>query len=353
MNDKYSQPVYDMSGDGLKDVFKSILNKFFPKRKSGLLPPKVRSLLAKIGNERITSLQIVRTPIESVLYTILNLVTLDAFRQWIKRNGYDAVFHLSVYINGRYTLQKNEVIDMQAKSPIKKGSEVMTVVVPQGYSKSIIQVLNTTREQMGDQAFTSYDPWTNNCQTFVLAFTKASGLLTVDLTQFIEQPVEDLVQRIPSFLQKFGSDLVDIAARLDKLVEGEGIVKNKEDKFKSCVKKVAKDDKVANPYAVCKSSVFVDPALNKLKRKLKELRVPFKEAHLSDKKSKRFRIVMKDGSIVEFGAKNATTYLDNKDEKKRQSYLARASKQINNQGQKLIDLKYGPSWMSYYVLWGG
>ncbi len=358
MTDKHVQPLYTIEGDGLTDVFKSILEKFFPKRAKGILPPKVRALLARIGNEKITSLKIVRTPIQSTLYTILNLVTLNAFKDWIQRNGYDAVFHLSVFINNKYLLEKNQVINMESKSPVKKGSEIVTVSIPPNYNKSIIEVLNTTREQMGDNLFTSYDPWLNNCQDFVTAFMKASGLLTQDIEKFIKQPVEDLVQRIPSFVQKFGSNLVDLAARVDRAVQGEGLDKDKdkrtpEQKYKSCVTQVSETQGKEAAIPICKASVLKQGIINKVKKRMKELKVPFKTVEASAVKGKRFLVTLKDGTKVNFGSDKATTYLDDPNEAKRKSYLARASKQVNKNGQRLIDIKYSPSWMNYYVVWSG
>lgn len=372
----YDMPVFTIDGDGFKDI----LNYWFPKRTAGKLPPKVRSLLAKIGGEKITSLQIVRTPIQTTLYNILNLVSFDAFKNWLNSNSYDAVYHLSLFINGKYMIEKNEVINFEVKNPIVKGSEVITIPVPTGYSRTILQLLNDTKEQLGDEAFTSYEPFKNNCQNFVLALVKASGLLTQDIEKFIVQPVQDLLQRVPTFVQKFGSELVDLAGRVDRFVAGEGFLDvyqkmakssgegvksksttkpfktlkdiEKEQKYKSCVEQVSK----TNPEGaipICKVSVMKLGILNKIKKRLKKLKVPFVSVEMSTVKGKRFKITMKDGTVVHFGSPEGETFLDKVDEAKQRAYIARASAQKYKDGTRYIDKLYSPSWFSFRILWGG
>ena len=68
-------------------------------------------------------------------------------------------------------------------------------------------------------------------------------------------------------------------------------------------------------------------------------------------KSKKFRAIMSDGSKIDFGLKGSSTYLDHKDETKRNNYRVRHL--ANNREYYLIQhLIPSPSLLSFYLLWG-
>lgn len=71
---------------------------------------------------------------------------------------------------------------------------------------------------------------------------------------------------------------------------------------------------------------------------------------LSDRKNKKYYVVY-DGKQIHFGSKEGSTYLDHKDEKKREAWKARHSKILNKEGQKVITLKTSPSYWSDKILW--
>jgi hypothetical protein len=70
----------------------------------------------------------------------------------------------------------------------------------------------------------------------------------------------------------------------------------------------------------------------------------------SDRKNKKYYVVY-DGKQIHFGSKEGSTYLDHKDEKKREAWKARHSKIYNKEGQKVITLKTSPSYWSDKILW--
>jgi len=67
----------------------------------------------------------------------------------------------------------------------------------------------------------------------------------------------------------------------------------------------------------------------------------------STRKDKRFMAIFKNGTITHFGAKNGSTYVDHKDKKKKEAYLARHSK--NNENWKD---PYSAGALSRWILWG-
>lgn len=71
----------------------------------------------------------------------------------------------------------------------------------------------------------------------------------------------------------------------------------------------------------------------------------------SPKKSKRFRAILDDNSHIDFGLLGASTYIDEKDTKKRFNYWSRHY--ANKTERQLIDnMIISPSLLSAYLLWG-
>lgn len=91
------------------------------KVKAGSLPPRARKLLEKIGDEQIISMTVVRTPIQSVVNALLNIISLDQFKEVLKILNYDDAMPLTLFIN-----QKNHVIKLAESNPIKPNSQSMT-----------------------------------------------------------------------------------------------------------------------------------------------------------------------------------------------------------------------------------
>ena len=69
----------------------------------------------------------------------------------------------------------------------------------------------------------------------------------------------------------------------------------------------------------------------------------------SPKANKRFRIIMDDGKIIDFGS-NGQAFIHHKDIKKRNGYIAR---HFGNTIEKnlISNLIPSPSLMSMYILW--
>jgi len=72
---------------------------------------------------------------------------------------------------------------------------------------------------------------------------------------------------------------------------------------------------------------------------------------LSDKNKFKLQATLKDGDVVHFGMAKSTTFLEGADEKKRQLYLARASKIRNKKGEYTYKIKFTRSFLSYWILW--
>jgi predicted GIY-YIG superfamily endonuclease len=310
----------DIDGAGLRETFQAVkkkatefIERVAPLRKSGILPPSSRQLLERIRDEPITSMQVIRTPINSIVNTLLNVISLGQFKDALTKLGYDRAMHLTLFINNKYIFEKNEVINLAQSNPIKSNSETMNVNFK---PTTIGKLIEDTRKLMGDQLFTSYNAKTNNCQVFISSILKANGSLTPELNTFINQNAEDIFKRLPQYVDKFATTITDIAARADRFLKGEG----------------------------------VHTLLTKVKRKLDLLKVPYTEVALSNRSTKKIMVVI-NGRRIHFGAKNSNTFLEGATKQKRDNYRKRHSLIYLKDGRRAIDFKYSPAWLSYYILW--
>lgn len=204
--------------DGEGDVIGALL----PKRKSGMFPPKSRALLKKVGNEKVTSLWVERSPIS--VGRFVNWMTLGYYDKAVRDTQYphDKMFHLRLIINQKYILEKNQVPNFQEieKTTMK---EMMKVAIPKEFNKTINELIESTIKQMGKQQFSNYNAKYNNCQIFVKNILKYNGLLNPDLNTFIVQNTKKFFEAFPNFLKRIVQKITNAAARIDRLVEGEGV----------------------------------------------------------------------------------------------------------------------------------
>lgn len=189
------------------------------KRETGKLPPAVRQFLSDHGNEKITSIEIIRTPVESFLQNILSLVSLGTWKDAVEKAGYDDIFHLALILNGKYMLDKQEVIKI---GPPKKTEKTQSLSVPVSKQITFNELLEKTRQKMGDSNFTNYDPKKNNCQDFVLNLLEANEIITNEAREFIKQNAVKIFESTPSFTSKIAKAITDVGAVADRLTEGEG-----------------------------------------------------------------------------------------------------------------------------------
>jgi len=69
----------------------------------------------------------------------------------------------------------------------------------------------------------------------------------------------------------------------------------------------------------------------------------------SQKKNKRFQVIMDNGKKYDFGLKDGSTYIDHYDKKKRKNYIDR---HIKNEKEFIKNLIPSPALFSMMLLWG-
>lgn len=201
-----------MQGEGVLDFVKRVVRAFKGPRKDKM-PPPARALLEQVKDEKITHLEIYRTPLSPILKGVINLV---------KSRPFDELYHLFMVIeteSGKQLLiEKNEVINFRnlKNTDLTQNSQGQEVAVNKEIT--IGELLDNSIKAMGEK-FYLYNAINNNCQIFIYNLLKNSGLGNQDNYNFILQDVKDLV---PSFWENVADKITDLAGAIDIIKQGEG-----------------------------------------------------------------------------------------------------------------------------------
>ena len=72
---------------------------------------------------------------------------------------------------------------------------------------------------------------------------------------------------------------------------------------------------------------------------------------ISQRKNKRFYVLIHNGLTIHFGSKNGNTFIDHHNELVRTNWKSRHSKIKNKQGQLVYKNPDSPSYWSWNILW--
>ena len=184
------------------------------------LPKSVRNVLKQYGASNITSIQVNRAPLSNVAEGLLSLVTLGKWKQI--RENYDEIYHiyavLKLSTGQTLLLEKNETVVLKEGRPKpEKGNQ--TMAVPMTGPIPLAEFIDKTVKRMGLSDYTTYSPFSLNCQNFLLNHLQANSIISPQLKEFIYQDTKQLIERTPSFSRWLGKAITDIAGKGRELVE--------------------------------------------------------------------------------------------------------------------------------------
>jgi hypothetical protein len=159
----------------------------------------IKNILKNNGNEIITEMVIVRTPLSTILNLLLNAVSLGQFNMAKQQNNYDYYFHLHLNITtdkgNKYTLEKTEIIILKNGFTNNKDSQYMLINnVPANLSINLL--LENTKQKQGTKFF-RYSANSNNCQMFINDAITSNGINNPEYTQFIKQDTSAIFKDNP------------------------------------------------------------------------------------------------------------------------------------------------------------
>lgn len=176
---------------------------------------RFKSFLTQHGEEPITSIQISRVPISSTIRFLFNIITLGYFEKAHKKLGFDNFFHLSIVLNNKYRIEKNETVNQKpfTKDPkeelidIKAGGFTINDLIKEGSSAN------------PKNFWGQYSALGNNCQSWVTMILKGNGLFNNALNSFINQDIEALAKELPSYTTSVAKDITDLGSIINRVLQ--------------------------------------------------------------------------------------------------------------------------------------
>lgn len=186
---------------------------------SNRLIKSFRDNLAKHGDKRIMSIQIVREPLAKAVNAFGNLLTAGKLDEVAQQQGEKAFFHLYSILTledgTKLRYEKNARPELEVTNG-RLGDKAESVN-SSGGGVPLRDFIERTMKRMGEDRYISYDALRNNCQDFLLNSLSANGLLQPDLATFIKQDTTKLIEESPSFGQKLGKAATDIGGKMSEI----------------------------------------------------------------------------------------------------------------------------------------
>ena len=219
----YFKKKLNNMGDVVDSSIKSVKNYFSPRLND--YNNKSKTTINKYGNKFINAMSIYRTPLSSKVNTFLNLLSFGKLDSIKKKYGFDEFFHLALVCNienKNIMCQKNSVVDITENYKTTQLTEIFNIDM-KGKQFTLNDMLNKTRERMGDQAYFEYDMLSHNCQNYVGNLLQSEGLLSDDAKNFIYQDLTDIIKEIPEFSKKLIRGATDLDAVINKVTGGKSL----------------------------------------------------------------------------------------------------------------------------------
>jgi hypothetical protein len=203
-------------------LFDDIRNKFIIQKKYN---NKSTKTLKDYGNNKIIGLKIMRTPIMGILNTVLNGISFGQWGKSLKNNNYDTLFHLALIADtdgGRQiVIEKNEQINISTSYNVSDKSESQIVDL-KGLNITVNELLEKTRNSVGDDKYYLYDGLSNNCQWYIRYILLSNGLYSEEAKSFLFQSMDEIKKEIQPYVGKIMNAVTNTGAIVAQLL-GKGL----------------------------------------------------------------------------------------------------------------------------------
>jgi hypothetical protein len=223
------QPKYaHLQGAGLWDWIKQKANavKEVFKPKLGGYNNTSTKTLNEVGDRVITGAYLLRTPVQSLLNSALNLISLGKWDELRQKYAYDKLYHLSLVVDvgdKKVIIEKNATVNVSTAYSHRSNSEIQPVSL-QGKQIKLNDLLSTARSSVGDTTFFKYNAFNlnggTNCQRFLQLVLQANGLITPEADKFIMQDVTELSKELPDYVKNTAQVVTDMGAIANRLTGG-------------------------------------------------------------------------------------------------------------------------------------
>jgi hypothetical protein len=196
-----TQSAVKIIGDTIRDV-------------STQYPPQVRNLLIKHGNHKITNIKLCKEVVsENTEFLLKALAGPKTWEEAKKKHGFDKFYHLFMIItmeNGSVLhIEKNEVIRL-SENP-RPCPNALDLGAP-STSITVSELMDRTKQRIGDRDFFTYDPLGNNCQNFINQLLRTMNLYNQTAKDFVYQDIKGLREDLPGYTRFLAKGLTDVGA---------------------------------------------------------------------------------------------------------------------------------------------
>ena len=186
----------------------------------GNLTAKSAEMYKKKKDDKITSLELFRRPVEDALTGVMDAFTGNAVSKYFKSTSHDKLFHLGLIVNGKFLYHKQANIAIESMPRGFKKNKKLELKPVSGFSSDLTfkEMYRRTRDKMGEKKFYDYDSFKNNCQDFIVETLDTIGA-TYD-KEWVKQDVQGIVEKSPSWFPSLAKALTDTASVAEKVVGG-------------------------------------------------------------------------------------------------------------------------------------
>lgn len=174
-----------------------------------------KNTLEKFGNEKIVGLTIAREPLQNWIHSVFNVVSFGKWNEGLHKEGITKLFHLSLVA----TLQNNQKIviekidDVNINSHFSFGNQTEYKDVNlENKNFTLNELIQKTKEMVGDKTFFEYRSFDNNCFYFVSYLLKSVGLYNNENKKFVFTDLENFVKQLPSHTELIANKITDLGA---------------------------------------------------------------------------------------------------------------------------------------------
>lgn len=189
----------------ISDTASSISNQY---------PPQVKNVLLQYGNQRIINIKMCKEVVsENTEFLMKALSGPKTWEEAKRKNGFDRFYHLFMIAtleNGQQLhIEKNEI--MRVSPSPRPCPDALDLGTP-STNITVNEMMERTRQRIGDRDFFTYDPLANNCQNFVNQLLRTLGLWNQTASSFVFQDIKGLRESLPSYTKYLARGLTDVGA---------------------------------------------------------------------------------------------------------------------------------------------
>ena len=226
---------HDYNGQGFFDSLKSGIKNVYGRVKGFITGvrddymPSVRKLLQEIQGKKIVKMIVVRDPIKEEIHMLANAISMNEINKFKKEVSIDDLFHLfcvcTLDDGQMIRFEKNAEIEAFKISKIQQidKSNIFECVVPNQISLN--ELLDNTRQKIGDRLFFDYNSMFSNCQDFIYNCLYHNGYESTNpkMKSFIKQDLTKLAKNMSSTSKTIMNTLTDLGKKTNILIGGAGL----------------------------------------------------------------------------------------------------------------------------------